>query len=276
MGREWKKGKRGNGIACSEIRRWDCFLQNRRSQGIDSAVLSSQPAHMDAAGHAFTLLELLVVIAVVSILAALLLPALSRARSRAQGIQCINHLRQWSLATQLYVADNEDFLPREGMGNPQAAAGDLDPTNQAWYLRLPEKIGLPPYLVMSWRTNASASVAGTIWLCPANPRRCDASAKMNNLFHYCLNQGFNGKGATDHPNLKLSAISFPPVTVVWLFDNQQLPALGDGGSITNLHGLGANFSFLDGHARWFKKSDYWNGSSTGITNNPELIWNTFP
>jgi prepilin-type processing-associated H-X9-DG protein len=98
----------------------------------------------------------------------------------------------------------------------------------------------------------------------------------NNLFHYCLNEGFNGSGTNNHVPIKLTAIPAAPVAVVWLFDNQQLPALGDGNSVTNVHNQGANFSFLDGHVKWFKKSAYWNGTSVGITNNPELIWNTFP
>jgi prepilin-type processing-associated H-X9-DG protein len=56
------------------------------------------------------------------------------------------------------------------------------------------------------------------------------------------------------------------------FDNGQKPSGGDGGSVTNIHSNGANFVFVDGHVKRFKKSEYWNGSSVGITNNPDLIW----
>jgi prepilin-type N-terminal cleavage/methylation domain-containing protein/prepilin-type processing-associated H-X9-DG protein len=243
------------------------FMQNYR------ASINVMNVRNHRARQAFTLIELLVVIAIIAILAAMLLPVLSRAKGTAQTAQCLNNLKQWGLATQIYVADNEDCLPPEGNATPLAS--DLNSsTYQAWYIQIPQVLGLPPYVGMAWRTNAAADMSGTVWLCPANLRR--VVAPSINLFHYALNQGFNGEGATDHPNIKLNAIPVAPVAIVWLFDNGQKPALGDGGSVTNIHNNGANFSFLDGHAKRFKKSEYWNGTSVGITNNPELVWNTFP
>jgi prepilin-type N-terminal cleavage/methylation domain-containing protein/prepilin-type processing-associated H-X9-DG protein len=71
-----------------------------------------------SASLGFTLLELLVVMAVIAILAALLLPVLSSARRKAQSTQCLNNLRQISQGTFLYCEDNEDRLPFAWFDDP--------------------------------------------------------------------------------------------------------------------------------------------------------------
>src|ERR1035438_9671940 len=75
---------------------------------MNSANERSKPAKTQAL--AFTLIELLVVIAIIAILAALLLPALTRAKLKAQGVQCMNNGRQLSLAWRLYADDSLDRL----------------------------------------------------------------------------------------------------------------------------------------------------------------------
>jgi len=212
------------------------------------------------AGHAFTLIELLVVIAIIAILAAMLLPALSSAKSKAQTVSCLNNLKQWGLATQMFALENNDLLPKDGTPNGTSV-------NEGWYIDIPSVLGQPTYQEMEWRTNANADIGRSIWICPSNPRRSNG----NNLFHYCLNEHVNANGSGNQ--VKLSTILKPSDTV-WLFDNGKLAGVAQQNNVhSNLHSAGANFTFLDGHSARFKNKEYWNFSNnTGLTNNPSLIW----
>jgi prepilin-type N-terminal cleavage/methylation domain-containing protein/prepilin-type processing-associated H-X9-DG protein len=223
------------------------------------------------ASRAFTLVELLVVIGIIAILAALLLSVLARLRATSQTATCQINLRQWGTATHAFAADHDDLLPPEGKPTPTET--DLNtPAFKGWYIQLPEQINLPPYRDMPWRTNWTLPPGNSIWICPANGRRCNASTKTNNLFHYCLNIHVNGTGDANH-QIAMASVRCPS-QVVWLFDNGGLAAVAQQNNVhSNLHNQGAQFLFLDSHVARFRSRDYWDfAASKGLTNNPELVW----
>src|SRR5262249_49241722 len=104
---------------------------------------------------AFTLLELLVVIAIIAVLAAMLLPAIGRAKSKAYNTVCVNQLRQLGAATRLYAEDNDNRMPRAEI----LPTMPIDPQNPL--SRICDVLG--PYVGKVGGTNSAA-----VFKCPTD------------------------------------------------------------------------------------------------------------
>jgi len=191
----------------------------------------------------FTLIELLVVIAIIAILAAMLLPALNRAKGKAQQAACLSNLKQWGLADTMYLDDNDQVFPFPRF---QAYAGTADQDNPVW-LSIPtyhnQSEGddvwfnaLPSYVANKamyvWAYNpASFYGSKSIFTCPtafsqgiahedavAATDKYDMIPGVRPLFHYAMNSKSlaNGNISLGGPStLRTSLVAHPSSFVLF-------------------------------------------------------------
>jgi len=199
------------------------------------------------------------VIAVIALLASMLLPALSKAREFARRIKCVSNLRQWGLAIQMYVADNNNYFP---------IARDNNPAYRYWTDYLASYIdkedpSLPGYM------KDRLKVSGTLLhRCPTkSPYSAFAGiATSNYLINMDLCLYIRNDGTVTNESLvakKMGRVKNPCKTLL-LVDGKtgygsvidSLMRTGPGYahcSVDYRHSDGCNILFVDGHVVWQKK-----------------------
>jgi prepilin-type N-terminal cleavage/methylation domain-containing protein len=218
----------------------------------------------------FTLIELLVVIAIIAILAALLLPALANAKRKAQQTGCLSNLRQTGLAVQMWVDDNNGFLPpgREnstGLWTGQDVSYNQSSQNKLVYW-------LTTYL--GYHAPDATTRLAPAMFCPGyqHYNQNIASTTMSNVVVYCRTvpsavglTNANGSTLLDpfgYPDFngvpgfaaaKLTAVSnLRSLSEVWLLVDSDKVAFGTAGWADDLpdkpvHGSVRNYIYFDAH-----------------------------
>jgi prepilin-type N-terminal cleavage/methylation domain-containing protein/prepilin-type processing-associated H-X9-DG protein len=225
--------------------------------------MNKQIKNTSKVSHGFTLIELLVVIAIIAILAAMLLPALSKAKQKGQGVHCLNSLKQLQVCWIMYSGDFGDKMAPNLVGNPTNwVAGDV-----SVYPDFTNTIFIQEGLLYTYSKNPG------IYVCPTAKaiKPPGAAIAAVAVRHYSIEGRMGGDDTVESvvlPNYpaykKTSQVVRPGPSDAIVFVEESANTIDDGyfavndyanwqNSPTVRHSLSGNFSFVDGHAtthRW--------------------------